>query len=622
MKQKLKLLGKNILILLLSAVTGTLLLTLAFMMPVNEENRQASYQILSEEGWYPAFPMMKMSLDTYFHSYLPGVLDDSTDSIMIYTAADTGAGKPLLRAMSMYNDYQKMNYSYYWHGYVSILRPILAVMDYGDWRILNGWIQMFLVFFMAHVVWKKKGLPFALLLFTSYILLMPAAVSLSLQYTWVFYIAAAGGLVLAGKCAFWEEKSRYLTFFMVLGLLTSYFDLLTYPLFTWGFPLVWLILLSEQEKGSLARVKQVVFSGIWWIVGYGGMWVLKWLFATMVTGRNIFEEAWAEVFLRAGVEEGKAYGLMQRLDALYTNWKHYEYMTYMIILLAWFLWIVIRSLKHGWRTSPKNAALLLIGASSAVWYFVMANHTEGHHFFTYRIWGVSILAVLAILLQSVYTSLEKREKNIVFIKDRRISVIGWAVCLVLSVLLTLTAREEIMALNGSAECRQVELKENASIRTSFVPTFSRITKLGLAMESESITGWYELTLWQDGQMLYQEEIPVEKDNDAAYREIPVDWKLKKGREYELEISAKDMNDTVYALITIPGLLPLNELRNLTVDGAAEEGQPIMGLLYRALPTSRKTLLFLVCSWMACAAAVMVTGYSCIMEKKGKEKGRS
>ncbi|MDE5891874.1 MAG: hypothetical protein K2H45_03005, partial [Acetatifactor sp.] len=115
-------------LVLLAAVgvlLGALLLSMAFCFPVREDYAAASYAVLDKEGWYPAAPIMSRSLDTYFHSLLPGVLDNNTDSIMLYTALDQSEGNVLTRAMNMYNAYMQKNYSYYWHGYVIILRPLL-----------------------------------------------------------------------------------------------------------------------------------------------------------------------------------------------------------------------------------------------------------------------------------------------------------------------------------------------------------------------------------------------------------------------------------------------------------------------------------------------------------------
>ena len=243
---------KSLILLAAGASLGTLLLTLAYMLPVSSVKRDASIEILESEGWYPRATVTTSAMYTNFHSFLPDVLDDSTDRIMLYTALDTMEGYPLVRAMNSHSEYMG-NYSYYWHGYVSILRPLLLLFDYSELRILNGICQGILVLLLAFIIGKEKGPGHVLMLGTSWLLLNPSALSLSLQYTWVFYIAFGGTLVLLRKRAYFSSGLCYVYFFIAMGMLTSYFDLLTYPLLTWGIPLLWWTVLGgHREEKSVA----------------------------------------------------------------------------------------------------------------------------------------------------------------------------------------------------------------------------------------------------------------------------------------------------------------------------------------------------------------------------------
>lgn len=160
----------------------------------------------------------------------------------------------------------------------------------------------------------------------------------------------------------------------------EFLDLLTYPLYTWAFPLLLLILLSEDGQKALNYVKTVVVSGLGWILGYAGMWFGKWALAGWIVHRNVIQEAWKEVLFRSGSEE--SLNLIARLEALYDNWKHYEYPLYTALLAIWLTWFIYKSLNGKTQIvrQEKNGAYLLITLSSFVWYFVLANHTLGHHF--------------------------------------------------------------------------------------------------------------------------------------------------------------------------------------------------------------------------------------------------
>ncbi|MDE7223661.1 MAG: hypothetical protein K2O34_07785 [Acetatifactor sp.] len=591
------------------ALLGALLLSLAFYLPVREEYAAASYAVLDKEGWYPAAPIMSKSLDTYFHSLLPGVLDNNTDSIMLYTALDQSEGSGLIRAMNMYNAYMQKDYSYYWHGYVILLRPLLYFMDYSDLRLLNCGLQLLLLILLTGEVWRRRGLPYALAALTSYMLLMPVAMALSLQFTWVFYIAMGGALLLTYRGDKMLENGRYLYCFLALGMLTSFLDLLTYPLFTWGVPLVWWLAMRSDCSGAVKRLRQVVSTGLCWILGYGGMWLGKWVLATLVLRRNVIREAVEEIFLRTGVEdELQSWGLAERWEAVYTNWKHYEYIIYAILLLAWLIWIVVRSLGKNWKATANSCAYALTGLSAFVWYMVLSNHTGGHHFFAYRNFGVSVLAFLLLYIEAVYVP-DKISGGAKVCRSRKVTFGIWFICGIGGVLLALCARDKISVMNGDMPMRLIEIGRGESLETSFIPASGHVISAGVGMSMEGSEGYFLVTVEEQGTIVCQEQFPVTEYKGNVFCSFPVDWHLKKGGEYVLRVEPRDISGPVYAYITEADSMSLSELRGAVIAGEDWNGQPLAGLTYFQLPVSKRRLVMLACAWMSVLAAFCIAGYS-------------
>jgi len=559
---------------------GTLLLTVAFLLPVKEEYVAESYRILEEEGWYPAVPVLSKSMDTHFHSLFPGVLDNGTDALMIETAAEPDSKNPLDSAMSM------GGYSYYWHGYVAILRPLLLLFHYGDIRILNHILQLLLLLAVGGMIWKRKRkFRYVVVLFFSYVLMMPMAMGMSLQFSWVFYIAMTGILLLL-RHQRREKDSQYYPLFLALGMATSYLDLLTYPLITWGIPLLWWLAVSPGETGQLYRLKRILFTGIHWIVGYAAMWGMKWLLGSLVLGENIFESALQEVFFRAGFQERLTFG--DRLEAVYINWKHYEYKIYACILIAWLLYGVIRSIYCCWGSMRNACSYLLIGSSSVVWYLVLANHTAGHHFFTYRIFSVSILAFLLLVTECTGGKRKKFSPPI---------ALGWLGIAVVSLGMAFLAREEMSVTNGWMEHSRVELSGEHFFETDFTPTFSGINSFGLCLESDGTEGEILLVLEQEGSVLYQEKISWENWMESSLQMIPVEWKLRAGRTYRLRLALQHSAQPVYVLVSEQSQGGLAEYQGLTVGEKTMPGQMLTKISYRSYPFSRKTIVFLAFTWM-------------------------
>ncbi len=598
MKRILESILKTIGILLGGAVAGTLLLTIAFLIPTSETNKAATYDILEKEGWYPAIPIASASMDTYFHSYLPGVLDNGSDGVMLRWALEPREENALLAAMDM-NDY-----AYYWHGYIAVLRPLLLLFDYGDIRILNSMLQLLVVGLLFLQIYRKKGIKHALVILTSYFLLMAMAMPFSLQFSWVFYIATIGALVLLSGERYkrWDRTVLY-RFFLIIGMFTSFFDLLTYPLYTWAFPLILFLVMQEDEKKPLEYVKQVVFTGLWWIVGYGGFWVLKWALGGLILQRNIFEDAFSEVGLHLGAKEDSGFGIGERLDVLYANWKHYENKIYMLLFAVWLLFAFWGTMRDGVRKSNKGPAMALIGSSGVVWYFALANHTAVHHFFTYRIWGITILTVLAILVECTATTSAKEvvADGVCGVKlwkqKMNWKMLGiWAVCAVLACGTTLLAKEDVYVHNADRESRLVTVAEGDELTARFTPNFGIVEKIGICAKSASGTGNCILQLKDGEKVLYREEIPLNSYNEKTYSEITGNWKLKKGRTYQMSLTVQGTQGETAFLVTDNTENPLNECSEAQLNGEAVGGLPMVGVFYRGLPVSKQTLLFLVISW--------------------------
>lgn len=590
--------GKAAMVLAAGIVLGTLILTLAYMLPVNSENRDISHSIIELEGWYPRTSIV--SQGQHFQSFYPDVLDNFTDKIMLSTAMDSSEGNALVRAMESYSEYIG-SYNHYWHGYVAILRPLLFIFNFSELRTLNAACQLLLVALLIRLIGREKGTRHALALLTSYILLNPRTTALGLQYTWVFYVAYGGTFTLLAKRNFFEKKNRYLYFFIVLGMLTCYLDMLTYPLFAWGFPLVWWIVTEKEERKAFEWLKCVVLSGIAWIFGYAGIWAAKWWIATLVLKRNVFETAIKEIFFCSGTTETRMGNLITGWNTIYVNWRHYAYKVYMLILVCWLFWWIGCSLRKKWHKSTKTCAFFLIGISSVVWYFVLSNHTMIHHFFTHRIYGVSIAAFLALLLEST-ENFEESEKLSGRERAEVLGLLGTSV--VLACCCSLLAKEDISVTNGMGNFRQIQMEER--LETEFVPSLNTVADIHFGLECESTQGRYEIKVWEGDKLKYQNTFRLADGKGGHYHELVTWWLLKHGETYRVTVEAVETGAPVSVWLTEAGDMPLPEFGEVSVDGRKTGGQMLMGVRYldrHAVPKERK--VFLVLTWIG---IFMAAGY--------------
>ena len=104
MKSKCKMVLHMLLLILGSALLGTVLLSLCFLLPVSNAHVAESQAVFDSEGWYP--DVLQSGSGNSFESFLPGVLDNSSDYIMFTTATDVeGEGNPLVKALRMHSTY-------------------------------------------------------------------------------------------------------------------------------------------------------------------------------------------------------------------------------------------------------------------------------------------------------------------------------------------------------------------------------------------------------------------------------------------------------------------------------------------------------------------------------------
>ena len=596
------------LLMLLCIIVGGVLITAANYLPVNSKIKADTMDEISKEGGCPEVPSLQGEYGN-FQSMEPTALELFTDSLMLRMALYEGEGEGLTQAFLCYSTQPQyeIEYSRYWHGYVVILRALLLVFDYYEIRILNALCQSIIVAITVLMLWQQKGRKYALALGTSYLLLMPMALGYCLQYTWVFYASFVPLLIYIKNRSFWEKCSRYIYYFMAVGAVTIYLDLLTYPLLSWGLLITWWIILDEKIGSVYNYLKKVVFSGVAWIIGYAGMWIGKWALGSVILRQNLFAKAISEAFLWTVNEGDSAISIKDRLNALYINWETYDYKIYLIVLLAWLLYWMIHGVLRGNNKSSKAPALLLIFCSGFVWYIVLAGHVTVHHIFTHRIYGVSIAAFLGMILLST--------------EGNSLRLIGWKhvlsyVCTlaalgVIGTVLMLQLRTDFSHHNGEYEFIQVTLNEPAYM--TFTPAYSQVTQFNIGFSVvDGSEGWCRVQILDQDQVEEELLLEITKYADGNYHEIEVDWKLQAGHSYTMVVEPVQMDGELQLWVTDSGELPLPEYGGVTVGEETLSGQMLSGLSYWCIfPDASRRLLF-AGSFMAIFMMVL---YACCSVKK-------
>lgn len=426
MKIVFKELLKIITVLIISAFIGYALLVIAYSLPYlrikrNIANTSFSFNM---EGLYPEFAQ----------GYYSSILDNVTDSLMLGTAAaetnnpfldavnasfegaasqeiDRGTVGAMMDYVNGVNvEYEMVPYPRYWHGYLIVLKPLLIIMTYSDVRMMNIAIQIIVIALYLGLLTMRFGNKYFFPSVAVLIILNPVVLGLSFQNSSCFYCsfipmiillyAEKRGLVIGDS--FKEYLGGWLRFFFLLtGILTVYFDLLTYPVVTMGLPLVLILLLLKNEysfKDNLFEFKRLLIYSSYWSMGYLFMWLEKWIIASIVLKKNIIADAFSQILYRSGIEDD-----VTHLQCFIHVLKVLNKPPYILLLLSIAVLLLILLYKNR-KTINKIAVSMIpfvfISLYPFIWWSLTVNHCMLHSKFVYRDIIVSVFSICAGIIKS------------------------------------------------------------------------------------------------------------------------------------------------------------------------------------------------------------------------------
>jgi len=401
---------KYIVIFLLVVALLTTLLVLCACIPQSaiRENMLESAQYLCEGELFGTVVegVEGSRIDRYADSILLGIAwqYDSTDplrSVMLSSYYHTGnqnENENLLDAVTE-NLAPNQQYLRYWHGSNAIVRLLLLVCSIERIYQINGIVMAVLTVWLLAVLCKQKyyipvcGIGLGLVMTASWF------VPLSLEYTWTYLLMLAGSMVAvkltcAGK---WQHLG---VFFLLSGMLTNYLDFLTTETLTLLVPLL-LVLWIDLHNRTQQMHTMAVNAGkaaLAWLVGYGGIWITKWILASLVLGGNVLPYITGHIRQRVG-----SGGLKLILSAVARNVKCLFLLEYgpVGILAAIGIALILLYVGYVYHKSRINKPwillMLMIGAVPYIRYMVLSNHAYLHCFFTYRAQMAAIMALIMIL---------------------------------------------------------------------------------------------------------------------------------------------------------------------------------------------------------------------------------
>lgn len=308
-------------------------------------------------------------------------------------------------------------YSKYWHGYLIWLKPLLICMSWETAECI--WFIMQVCFLLAVIsisIYKKQGY-LGIGVGIALLFMKPVRIwiSFAMCVCWGITLLAVLGMLFGYSRL--EEKKHQEEFFLIIGILTSYMDFLTYPIVTLGIPLcVYLVMNMDVSMKWYSRVVKVFWLGVMWGVGYIGMWGMKWVSAEILCQSGTLRNAVWSVIYRTTPLDGYTSAFSGVSRTIKAVFDQYDNLAYPIGLAALvFLAVLtggvclIKARNQNWAASV--VCLGVIALLPFAWLILTQNHTAIHCWFTFRIMGVTVFALWCMIICSFRTIMRKKRGN-------------------------------------------------------------------------------------------------------------------------------------------------------------------------------------------------------------------
>lgn len=425
--QTLKLLLKLSIIYISIVTLGYLGLVAAYSIPYDSvkdnidsayshEEDESKFEYIELEDWYKWFvcyyrqdwlgmsTMLSIIANVHLENkYQEVEVNPWTDSLLNkYISNKDYTGYYNLNASEEKEPYDG-EYFRYWHGYVTILKPLFVLFNFQTIRILNIMFQSIMIFLICLLMHKRKLKNYIIAFLLTCLLLLTPLTGLSFQLSNSINIMLIATAILLWKFDKLKKNKRILLFFFTIGAIVNYFDFLTYPIITFGIPYTFILLIEDNFKLK-ENIKELIIYLAFWFMGYAMFWITKWVLCAIVLNNNVVDTVLARIndwgiggnssYWRSN---DVRYSLSTNLSGLILQFIFS--IPYIIFIAVWILYGFNKF--ENWKKDiniKKIIIFVLISIIPLIWLTLLVNHAGVHYRFTYRNLSISVFAITCLLL--------------------------------------------------------------------------------------------------------------------------------------------------------------------------------------------------------------------------------
>lgn len=143
-----------------------------------------------------------------------------------------------------------------------------------------------------------------------------------------------------------KKQASIWIIFLVSGICTSFFDLLTYPLIALFIPLIICLCLGGDKKFVNISKDALQFC-LNWGIGYIGMWSGKWICGSILLKENIINDALKQILNRTALESSQ--GEFTRWEVIAKNIDVFNELPLKLLLVSFILVYIFRIIYLSFR---------------------------------------------------------------------------------------------------------------------------------------------------------------------------------------------------------------------------------------------------------------------------------
>jgi len=350
----------------------------------------------------------------------PSCIDRYADSILLNIAYNFEADDKLKSVMwssyyytyyqnenvnlydTVYKGQEKNNqYLRYWHGSAGVMRVLHTFLNIKQIYIWHGVLFVILFVVLVVLLIRLHCALYAVLFGLSLVAVSFWYVPFSLEYTWSFlcmFVFSIAAVILTGK----SKDTDIGILFMLSGMVTIFLDFLTTETVSLMIPLMLTLILRRKRAYGVLKTEifYSVKAAILWGIGYVGMWVMKWITASIVIGENVMP------YVTEHIEERMAGNLgdMSIFGYLWLSVKRNVTCVFPLdygltgAIIAGVLFVIILYFTYVYHKKKIDwkyiIFFLVLGLVPYLRILVMRNHSVLHYFFVHRALCISVFAFL------------------------------------------------------------------------------------------------------------------------------------------------------------------------------------------------------------------------------------